>query len=252
VGRAEPNGAVPPDRSPEPGRRVARLTADRQAVADWLHACPRETGVRARTGVDWLPRFPILAARGLAVHVVNARHAKHVPGREPASADCQWRQNLQLCGRRNRSCRPTDDLGVVRSAWRQRDTRISAAATCLQPRHKALTAMHVHRANVRRDISGVDFTRIDGIAVLTDPPRIAEIGLALSQWHSATHGASGLSCCPDNRISGGHGLTRGTRDVVTRAPQAGHLSAAPRSAEIAVDGRPHRGDRHGGPAVAPW
>ena len=44
---------------------------------------------------------------------------------------------------------------------RQRDTLISAAATCIQPRHKALTDMHVPRAHVIRDISGVP-----GLAIL--------------------------------------------------------------------------------------
>ena len=44
---------------------------------------------------------------------------------------------------------------------RQRDTLISAAATCIQHRQKALTARHVQLANVISDISGVT-----GLAIL--------------------------------------------------------------------------------------
>jgi transposase len=88
------------------------LTADRHALADWLHACHIETVVMERTGVSGIPLFHILAARGVAVHVVHARHAKHLPGRTTDIADGQWLQTLHTFGRLNRSCRPTDDLGV--------------------------------------------------------------------------------------------------------------------------------------------
>jgi len=111
-GSAEPDVAVPPDRSPAPVRRLARVTADLQAVADWLHACHLETVVMERTGVSWIPLFPILAARGFAGHVVNARHANNLPGRHPDLADGQWRHTPHPVGRLHRSCRPTADLCV--------------------------------------------------------------------------------------------------------------------------------------------
>jgi transposase len=74
-------------------------------------------------------------------------------------------------------------------------------------------------------ISGVDFTRIDGIEVLTAQTLIAEIGLDMSRWKTEKHFASWLGLCPDNRISGGNVLTRGTRDVVNRAADALRLGA---------------------------
>jgi hypothetical protein len=74
-------------------------------------------------------------------------------------------------------------------------------------------------------ISGVDLTRIDGIAVRTAPTLIAEIGLEMSRWKREQHCASWLGLCPDNRISGGKGLTRGTHDVVNRAADALRLAA---------------------------
>ena len=57
------------------------------------------------------------------------------------------------------------------------------------------------------------------------PTLIAAIGLDLSRWKSEKHFASGLGGCPDNRISGGRVLTRGTRDVGNRAADALRLAA---------------------------
>jgi regulator of replication initiation timing len=68
-------------------------------------------------------------------------------------------------------------------------------------------------------------TRIDGLEVLTAPTLIAELGLDMSRWKTEKHFASWLGFCPDNRISGGNGLTRGTRNVVTRAADALRLAA---------------------------
>jgi transposase len=110
VGSAEHYVAVPPDRSPEPVRRFASFTADLHALADWLPACHIATVVMERTGVSWIPLFQILEARSFAVHLVNARHAKHLPGRNTDIAACQWLQNLHTFGLLNSSCRPTDDI----------------------------------------------------------------------------------------------------------------------------------------------
>jgi len=74
-------------------------------------------------------------------------------------------------------------------------------------------------------ISGVDWTRIDGIEVLTAQPLIAEIGLDMSRWKTEQHFAAWLGVCPDNRISGGKGRKRGPRDVVNRAADTLRLAA---------------------------
>jgi transposase len=115
VGSAEHSVAVPLDRSPEPVRRFASFTADRHALADWLHAGHIETVVMESTGVSWIPLFQILEARGFEVHLVNARHAKNLPGRNTAIADCPWRHKLHTCGLLNSSFRPPDEICVLRS-----------------------------------------------------------------------------------------------------------------------------------------
>jgi transposase len=48
--------------------------------------------VMESTGVYWIPVFEILEQRGFEVMVVNARDAKHVPGRKTDVSDAQWLQ----------------------------------------------------------------------------------------------------------------------------------------------------------------
>jgi transposase len=42
------------------------------------------------TGVYWIPIFELLDERGVEVFLVNARDAKHVPGRKTDVSDAQW------------------------------------------------------------------------------------------------------------------------------------------------------------------
>ena len=49
--------AVPPDRAPQPVRRLGACTADLEALADWLPQCGVTTVARESTGVYWIPLF---------------------------------------------------------------------------------------------------------------------------------------------------------------------------------------------------
>ena len=59
--------AVPADRDPAPVRSFTTFTADLHRLADWLQACGVTTVAMESTGVDWIPLYEILEARGLAV-----------------------------------------------------------------------------------------------------------------------------------------------------------------------------------------
>jgi hypothetical protein len=74
-------------------------------------------------------------------------------------------------------------------------------------------------------ISGVDLTRIDGIDVSVAQTVISEVGLDMSRWSDEHHFASWLGLCPDNRITGGKVIRRGTRRVVNRAATALRIAA---------------------------
>lgn len=54
---------------------------------------------------------------------------------------------------------------------------------------------------------------------------ISEVGVEMSRWKTEKQFSSWLGLCPDNRISGGKVLKRGTRQVVNRAATALRLAA---------------------------
>jgi transposase len=62
-------------------------------------------------------------------------------------------------------------------------------------------------------ISGTDLTQIDGINVMNAQTIIAEVGVDMSRFPTEAHFASFLGLCPDNQITGGKVLHRGTRHV---------------------------------------
>jgi len=60
-------------------------------------------------------------------------------------------------------------------------------------------------------ITGVDFTTIDGLDVLTVQTIISEVGLDPKRFKSAKNFVSWLGLCPGSRISGGKILSSKTR-----------------------------------------
>jgi transposase len=75
-------------------------------------------------------------------------------------------------------------------------------------------------------ITGVDFTRIQGINVMTAQTILSEVGLDMSRWKTEAHFASWLGLCPNNSVTGGKVLRRGTRKIVNRAATAFRIAAS--------------------------
>lgn len=75
-------------------------------------------------------------------------------------------------------------------------------------------------------ILGVDLTRIDGLNESTAQLILAELGLDICQkWPTERQFTSWLGLCPNNEISGGKLLKRGTRKVVNRVANALRMCA---------------------------
>lgn len=74
-------------------------------------------------------------------------------------------------------------------------------------------------------LTGVDLTQVDGLDVPTIQTVISEVGMDRSAWKTEKHFGSWLGLSPDNRISGGKVLKRGTRKAVNRAAMALRLAA---------------------------
>jgi transposase len=97
------------------------------------------------------------------------------------------------------------------------------------PKRRRKTGSHAPQFDLGAElhrISGVDLTRIDGIDVGGAQTVISEVGLDMSRWEDEHHFASWLGLCPDNRITGGKVLRRGTRHVINRAATALRLGAS--------------------------
>jgi transposase len=175
IGSEEIWACVPEGRDAEPVRSFGTFTPDLYALADWLAACRIETVAMESTGVYWIPVYEILEARGFQVHLVNARHLKHVPGRKSDVKDCQWIQYLHTCGLLSGSFRPEAEMCAVRAYLRHRATLLEYRAAHIQHMQKALQQMNVQLTHVLTDITGAT-----GLAVIRaivagerDPVRLA-------------------------------------------------------------------------------
>ena len=75
-------------------------------------------------------------------------------------------------------------------------------------------------------IMGVDLTRIDGVNENTAQLILSELGLDIChKWPTEAQFTSWLGLCPNNEISGGKLLKRGTRKVVNRVANALRMCA---------------------------
>jgi transposase len=75
-------------------------------------------------------------------------------------------------------------------------------------------------------ILGVDVTRIPGMQGLNTYYLMGEVGADLSMFPSAGHFVSHKGLCPDNDISGGKVLWRGTRKIKSRGGQIFRMAAS--------------------------
>jgi hypothetical protein len=74
-------------------------------------------------------------------------------------------------------------------------------------------------------ISGVDFTQIDGLNVLTVQTILSEVGLDPNRFPTVKHFCSWLGLSPGSKITGGKVKSSQTRKVVNRAANAFRLAA---------------------------
>jgi transposase len=153
--------AVGPDRTPKPVRSFGPLTADLEAMADWLKECGVTSVAMEATGVYWLAIFQLLERRGFEVLLVNARQIKNVSGRKSDILDCQWIQRLHSYGLLGGSFRPADAYCVVRSYMRYRDELVAARTVQTQHMQKALLQMNIQLKQVLSDTSG-----LSGLAII--------------------------------------------------------------------------------------
>jgi transposase len=120
--------------------------------------------------------------------------------------------------------------GRIEAQLKTLETKIDSVAHPLPaPRRVSWSRKRQPTFDLRGELyrmTGVDLTQVDGLDVQTIQTVISEIGIDMSPWRTEKHLGSWLGLCPDNRISGGKVLKRGTRKVVNRAATALRLAAS--------------------------
>lgn len=154
IGSTEHWVAVPADRDERAVRSFRTFTSDLERLADWLKRCGVRTVAMESTGVYWIPVYELLEERGFKVLLVNAAHARNVPGRKSDVLDCQWLQQLHSFGLVRASFRPEGRIVELRAYARQRQNLVQEAARQIQRMQKALDQMNVQLHHVVADITG--------------------------------------------------------------------------------------------------
>ena len=112
------------------------------------------------TGVYWIAAYEMLEQRGFEVVLVNARDARHVPGRKTDVSDAQWLRRLHEYGLLRASFRPKGELAALRAYLRQRERLLDYSASHIQHMQKALMQMNVQLHHVVTDMTGETGMRI--------------------------------------------------------------------------------------------
>jgi transposase len=154
IGNESHYASVPPSRDSQPVREFGCTTAELKAMADWLKQCRIRTVAMQSTGVYWIAVYDILEQAGLEVYLVNARDTKNLPGHKSDVQESQWLMKLHTYGLLRNSFRPTQEIRVMRTYWRQRNDLVQSASRHILRMQKALTQMNLQLANVLTDISG--------------------------------------------------------------------------------------------------
>jgi transposase len=177
IGATEIFVAVPADRDTDSVRSFLTFTQDLHDLADWLQRCRVDTVAMESTGVYWIPLFQILEARGIDVHLVNAQHVHHVPGRKSDVLDCQWLQYLHSVGLLKASFRPEQAVCEIRSLMRHRQNLVEMSCVHVQHMHKSLDQMNLQIHHVISDITGITgLAIVDAIvAGNTNPKELAKL-----------------------------------------------------------------------------
>ena len=169
--------AVPEDRAEVSVRSFGAYTAQLDELVQWFKDCGIKTVAMESTGVYWIPLYQKLEEAGFEVLLVDARQAKHVPGRKSDVQDCRWLQQLHSYGLLRAAFRPEDSICRLRTLQRHRKNMVECAAMWIQHMQKALNEMNLHLHHVLSDISG-----LSGLAILDailagerDPRKLAAL-----------------------------------------------------------------------------
>ena len=150
---------------------------DRRALAEWVRGLDPEVVVMESTGIYWKSPYAALEQVGIAAWVVNARHARNVPGRKTDISDAQWLATLARAGLLRASFIPPAEIRHLRLIARQRQKLGGMLAAEKNRLHKVLTDAGIRLNVLVSDVHGTS-ARAMIKALLADAPIHAILDLA--------------------------------------------------------------------------
>lgn len=159
-------------------RTFGTMTADLEALADWLQEQQVTAAVMEATGVYWKPVYNVLERReGLTVLVGNAQSLKGVPGRKTDVKDAEWLAQLLQLGLVRASFIPSREQRELRELTRYRTALIHERANEVNRLQKTLEGANIKLAAVLTDVTGVSGQKILDALVNgeEDPAKLADL-----------------------------------------------------------------------------
>src|SRR5258708_26188897 len=130
------------------------MTNELLALADWLRAEGVGRAVRESTGSYWRPVFILLEGQ-CEVLVVNAYHAKAVPGRKTDVKDAEWLADLLRHGLLRASFIPPAPQRHLRDLTRYRIHLVDERARLTNRLQAVLEDANIKLAAVVTDVRGL-------------------------------------------------------------------------------------------------
>jgi transposase len=144
----------PADKTPESEtERFDTTSKGILAMGDWLAKKGVTHVAMESTGVYWKPIHNLLEGE-FEVWLINAAHAKGVPGRKTDVEDCRWIAELMRHGLLNRSFIPPPEIRALREMTRYRRSVIQEKAREANRIQKVLEDTNIKLASVATDILG--------------------------------------------------------------------------------------------------
>ncbi|HJR17306.1 MAG TPA: IS110 family transposase, partial [Gemmatimonadales bacterium] len=135
-------------------RTFRTMTADLLALQEWLATMEVTHVAMESTGVYWKPVWNLLEEH-VELLLVNARHAKGVPGRKTDVGDAEWLADLLRHGLVRASFVPDRPEREVRELTRYRTTVVRTRSTEINRLQKTLEGANIKLASVVSEITGV-------------------------------------------------------------------------------------------------
>ena len=135
-------------------RSFGTMTADLQALRDWLKAHGVTHVGMESTGVYWRPVYAVLEG-AFELIVGNARHMKNVPGRKTDIKDAEWIAELVCCGLIRPSFVPPKPLRELRELLRYRRKLVAVQAAERNRLQRLLETANIKLGSVATDVFGV-------------------------------------------------------------------------------------------------